>query len=93
MNKSELVEVLAAKNHMTVTDSERFINSLTRTIYDHLRDGKGKVQISGFGTFSVSHRAPRLGVNPRKPTEKIEIPKLRTPKFKAGESFKEAVKL
>jgi nucleoid DNA-binding protein len=55
--------------------------------------GGDKVNISGFGQFSVSHRKPRIGVNPRNPSQKITIPELNTPKFKAGEAFKEAVKL
>jgi nucleoid DNA-binding protein len=41
----------------------------------------------------VSHRHARIGVNPRQPTQKIEIPELNTPKFKAGEAFKDAIKL
>ena len=49
--------------------------------------------ISGFGQFSVSHRNPRIGVNPRNPSQKIQIPELNTPKFRAGEAFKDAVKL
>jgi nucleoid DNA-binding protein len=41
----------------------------------------------------VSHRASRIGVNPRNPSQKITIPELNTPKFKAGEAFKAAIKL
>lgn len=92
MNKSDLIEKLAAKMSTTVSESERMLNTLINTIYDELQQG-GKVNISGFGQFSVSHRAPRLGVNPRNPTEKITIPELNTPKFKAGEAFKAAVAL
>lgn len=92
MNKLQLTEQLAAKLSITHTEAERFVNTFVQMIYEQLRSGE-KVNISGFGQFSVSHRASRIGVNPRKPTERITIPELNTPKFKAGEAFKEAVKL
>ncbi len=92
MNKLELTEQFAAKLGITRTEAERILNAFINLVYETLRNG-GKVNISGFGQFSVSHRAPRIGVNPRNPSEKITIPELNTPKFKAGEAFKEAVKL
>lgn len=92
MNKLQLTEQLAAKLSITHSDAEKFLNTFISMVYDQLRAGE-KVNISGFGQFSVSHRQPRLGVNPRNPTQKITIPELNTPKFKAGEAFKEAVKL
>lgn len=92
LNKSDLIEVLAARLSITYTEAERMLNALINLVYENLRSGE-KVNISGFGQFSVSHRAPRIGVNPRNPSQKIQIPELNTPKFKAGEAFKEAVKL
>src|SRR5262245_2849278 len=92
MNKSDLIEQLAAKLAVTYSDAERMLNTFINLIYETLRSG-GKVNISGFGQFSVSHRHPRIGVNPRNPSQKIQIPELNTPKFRAGEAFKDAVKL
>lgn len=92
MNKSDLVEVHARQMGITYSDAERGLNNLINIIYNELRQG-GKVNISGFGQFSVSHRESRMGVNPRQPTERITIPELNTPKFKAGEAFKAAVAL
>ena len=92
MNKLQYTEELAAKLGITHTEAERFLNTALGMIYEKLRAGE-KVNISGFGQFSVSHRAPRIGVNPRNPSQRITIPELNTPKFKAGEAFKEAVKL
>lgn len=92
MNKLQLTEQLAAKLSITHSEAERMLNSLINLIYEILRGGD-KVNISGFGQFSISHRAPRIGVNPRNPSQKITIPELNTPKFKAGEAFKEAIKL
>lgn len=92
MNKLQLTEQLAAKLSITHTEAERFLNTFIAMVYDILRSGD-KVNISGFGQFSVSHREPRIGVNPRNPSQRITIPELNTPKFKAGEAFKEAIKL
>jgi len=92
MNKLAFTEKLAAQVGITHTDAERFLNNIIEMIYAELREG-GTVKFSGFGQFSVSHRLSRIGINPRKPTEKITIPELNTPKFKAGEAFKEAIKL
>lgn len=92
VNKSELIEVLAARLAITYSEAERMLNAFINLIYENLRNDE-KVNISGFGQFSVSHRKPRIGVNPRNPSQKIQIPALNTPKFKAGEAFKEAVKL
>jgi DNA-binding protein HU-beta len=90
MLKSELIEALAIKTAWPIAESETYLNTLINTIYEELRKG-GEVKISGFGTFSVSHRESREGVNPRQPSQRIIIPKLNTPKFKAGEAFKSAV--
>jgi len=92
MVKSQLVEVLAAKCSITSAESERYLNSLIGIIYETTAKNE-EVKISGFGTFKVSHREARLGVNPRQPDQKITIPKLNTPKFVSGEAFKKAVAL
>jgi nucleoid DNA-binding protein len=92
MNKSDLIEQLAAKLSVTYSEAERMLNTFINLVYETLKNGD-KVNISGFGQFSVSHRAPRIGVNPRNPTQKIQIPELNTPKFRAGEAFKDAIKL
>ena len=86
MNKLQLTEQLAAKLSITHTEAERFVNTFIAMIYDQLRGGE-KVNISGFGQFSVSHRASRIGVNPRQPSQRITIPELNTPKFKAGKKW------
>ena len=85
---------MAARLGITATEAEKFLNTLIGMVYETLAaDPKEKIQLSGFGTFSVSHRQPRLGVNPRDPQQKITIPELNTPKFKAGEAFKAAIAL
>ncbi len=92
INKAEFVEELAAVIRLTASETEHIVNTFIKMIYTHLHQGE-MVNLSGFGKFSVSHRASRIGINPRSPEQKITIPELNTPKFKAGEAFKEAVKL
>ena len=92
MNKLQLTEQLGAKLGITHSEAVRFFNTTIGIIYETLRSG-GEVNISGFGKFRVSHRASRPGINPKNPSQRITIPELNTPKFKAGEAFKEAIKL
>lgn len=90
MTKSKFIEKYAAYNGITVTEAEKYVNSFINLIYSELKQGN-KVQLSGFGTFSVAHRASRIGVNP-KTREKMLIHSYNTPKFKAGERLKDVVK-
>ena len=92
ITQSAAAELLAARMGITATQAKVFVDQFKVFVYEQLSLGN-EVELSGFGVFSVSHRAPRLGVNPRQPTQRITIPELNTPKFRAGEAFKEAVKL
>jgi DNA-binding protein HU-beta len=91
MNKSEFIEALAA--HMGISRGEAdkmvnaFIDVVTTTLKKH-----DDVNITGFGAFTVSDRAARMGVNPQKPGEKIQIAATRVPKFRAGKALKDAIK-
>ncbi len=51
-----------------------------------------EVVLTGFGAFSAKQRAARTGVNPQNPTQKIQIPAVTVPKFKAGKALKDALK-
>ncbi len=94
MNKSELVDALAAAAGMTKADAGRAIDALFATsggvIAKALKKGK-KVQITGFGTFETKHRKARTGRNPRT-GQTIKIGATKTPGFRAGKGFKDAVK-
>jgi len=89
MHKSEVIEVLAARNGITLTAAEKFVNSFIKLVYEELHSGR-VVNISGFGKFEVSHRKPREGVNPRT-GERIVIPELNVGKFRAGEAMKKFI--
>lgn len=90
MKKSEVVDAIAAKTGLNKKDSEAALQALLDTITGSLQKGKDVV-FTGFGSFSVSKRAARDGVNPAT-GEKIKIKATTVPKFKAGKSLKDAVK-
>lgn len=91
MNKLELIEQLAAKANLSRQQSEGAVNGLVEIITATIKSG-GEVTITGFGTFSSKRREARMGVNPQKPQEKIQIPAVTVPKFKAGKTLKDALK-
>lgn len=90
INKGMLVETLAGKMDMSKRDAERFVEALIDEITSQLQHGN-EVALTGFGSFTVSQRAARQGVNP-KTGEKIRIAATTVPKFKAGKALKDAVK-
>ena len=67
------------------------INAITDVITETLKKGE-EVVLTGFGAFSAKQRAARVGVNPQNPTQKINIPAVTVPKFKAGKALKDALK-
>ncbi len=90
MNKSEFVNAISSKTGLSKKDAEAAVEAFTDTITGELQK-EGAVALTGFGTFSVSHRAARNGINPLT-KEKIKIPAVKVPKFKAGKTLKDAVK-
>ncbi len=91
MNKAELAQVLAEKLNVSKREAEDMLNTLVDVITTTLKGGD-EVVLTGFGAFSVKTRAARTGVNPQNPTEKIQIPAVKVPKFKAGKALKDALK-
>lgn len=91
MTKAELTEAVAASTGLSKRDVEAVVEGVLAEITKALING-GEVAFTGFGTFSVSERKAREGVNPQRPTEKIQIPATTVPKFKAGKTLKDAVK-
>ena len=90
MNKTELIAAVAEKANITKKESELVVAATFDAIVDALKEGE-KVQLVGFGSFEVKHRAARTGRNP-KTKEAIEIPASAVPVFKAGKALKDAVK-
>jgi DNA-binding protein HU-beta len=90
MNKSDVVSAVAEKTGLSKKDAEGAVEAVIDIVTETLQKGDS-VAFTGFGTFQVSRRAARDGVNPAT-GEKIKIPAVTVPKFKAGKSLKDAVR-
>lgn len=90
MNKTELVDAIAESADLTKVQAKAALESTLNAISSALKEGDA-VQLVGFGTFKVSHRAERAGRNPQTGKE-ITIPATNVPAFTAGKALKEAVK-
>lgn len=90
MTRSDLVEQLAARfSQLTQRDTEFAVRAILEAMNDALVHGH-RIEIRGFGSFSVNHRAPRLGRNPRSGAS-VAIPEKRVPHFKPGKALRETV--
>lgn len=90
VNKDTLVATISEKTDLSKKDIETVIDTMVDEITKFLKEGN-KVTLTGFGTFRVSNRAAREGINPQT-KEKIQIPAMTVPKFTAGKQLKEAVR-
>lgn len=91
MNKATLIERIAAEAAVSKKEAERMLDSLVGIIIKELKAGN-EVTITGFGTFLARTRHARGGVNPQRPTERIQIPEVTVAKFKTGKTLKDALK-
>lgn len=91
MTKQDLVNAAAQAAAVTKKDAASVLDAVIASITKSLKKGE-TVTITGFGTFRVSKRAARTGVNPRNPSQKIKIAAMKLPAFKAGKSLKDAVR-
>ena len=89
MNKTELVNVVAAEAAVSKKDAEAAVTATLNAIAEALKAGD-KVQLVGFGTFEVKERAAREGRNP-KTGEKITIAASKHPAFTAGKALKDSI--
>ena len=87
MNKTDLVNVVAAETELTKKDVEAVVNATLNAIANALKEGD-KVQLIGFGTFEVKEVAEREGRNP-KTGETIKIPACKKPAFTASKLLKD----
>ena len=90
MNKAELVAAIAEKTSLTKKDADAAVQAFIEVVAEELKKEE-KVAIMGFGTFEVSERKARTGVDPRT-KEPIEIAASKSPKFKAGKTLRDAVR-
>jgi len=89
MTKTDIIEGLSNKLPLNKAEAERVVNILLDDIVNALRQGQ-RVNISGFGTFSVSTRQARTGRNP-KTGETIQIAARRSAKFRPGRQLRDSL--
>lgn len=91
MTKTQLIAALADKLWVSKRMAADMVNEFIAQVVKGVKK-EGEVRLQGFGTFKASKRAARMGVNPRNPGQKIKIPAMTLPSFKAGAEFKKAVR-
>jgi len=89
VNKSELIDAVAAAADLPKASAGRAIDAMVDAITAALKSGE-QVVLVGFGTFAVKERAARTGRNPQT-NKPIEIPAAKIPAFKAGKGLKDSV--
>ena len=89
MNKTELIDKIAASAGITKDQAKAALNATTNALKDALIAGD-KIELVGFGTFSVNERPAREGINPAT-KEKIQIAAKKVAKFKAGAELADAL--
>lgn len=89
MNKTELIDKIAAGAGISKADAKKALDATTNALKEALVAGE-KIQLVGFGTFSVSERPAREGINPAT-KEKIQIAAKKVAKFKAGAELADAI--
>jgi DNA-binding protein HU-beta len=91
VTKQEFVDRVADKSGLSKRDAAEAVDAFLDSITDVLGSG-GEVAVTGFGKFSTQRRAARQGVNPRNPSQRVEIPATTVAKFSVGSKLKQAVK-
>lgn len=90
MTKSEIIELIARKQtQFSHKDVEIAVNQIVDSMIDTLSQGE-RIEIRGFGSFSLHHRKARIGRNP-KTGEAVKLSDKRVPHFKPGKSLRERV--
>ena len=89
MNKAELIDAMAAESGLTKADSKKALDAFVKVTQNALKSGD-KITLVGFGTFSVSTRAARIGRNPQTGKE-LKIAAKKVVSFKVGKKLADKV--
>lgn len=89
MNKNDLINAVAQRAGITKADAAKVVKAVFESVVAALKAGD-EVRVVGFGTFTVTARAARIGRNPQT-NQQIQIPASKQPRFKAGKALKDAV--
>jgi len=88
MIRSELVAKIATENpHLSQADAEKVVRAIFESMTETLAEG-GRIELRGFGAFSVRHRDPRRGRNPRT-GEAVDVKAKSVPFFKVGKELRD----
>ena len=91
INKKDLIEIIAKEqDQLPYRDIELSVKTIIETMVNSLRQGE-RIEIRGFGSFSLRYRKPRIGRNP-KSGQSVNIEERYVPHFKPGKNLKERVK-
>lgn len=91
MTKADIVDVVSNATGLTKVDTEAVVNGFIATVIDSLRQGK-RIEIRGFGSFSLKLRKPKKARNPGTGAE-IQLPERIVPVFKPSKILKESINL
>jgi len=91
MNKANLIDKISVKTGLEKRQVLQVLDTFEEVVIDRLKAGD-EVTLTGFGTFIAKFRSARGGVNPQKPEERIQVPAVTVPKFRAGKTLKDALK-
>jgi DNA-binding protein HU-beta len=91
VTKQDFIDRVASKADLSKRDAAKAVDAFLDVVTDSLTRREA-ITFTGFGKFSTADRAARMGVNPRNPSQKVQIPAATVPKFSAGSSLKQAVK-
>jgi DNA-binding protein HU-beta len=91
VTKAEFIDRVADKTGLSKRAAAEAVDAFLNTVEEALKRGDA-VTFTGFGKFSTQRRAARMGVNPRNPGQKVQIPAATVPKFTAGSALKSAVR-
>lgn len=91
MNKARLADAIAERTGLSRKQAEDCLEAFVDIVKETLMN-KEEVTLAGFGTFMAKFRSSRMGVNPQSPSERIRVPAVVIPKFKAGKNLKDALK-
>ena len=90
MTKSDLIQAISSRlEHLPARDVEIVINTMFQSMTDALKEGD-RIEIRGFGSFSVRHRRARMGRNPKTGTS-IAVPPKRVPFFTVGHDLRKRI--
>ncbi len=91
MTKSELVGRIAEKAGISKKAADAALKAMIGAVHDSFKEKDGSIRIADLGTFRISERKARTGVNPQN-GKKMKIPAMKVPRFSAAKALKEIVK-